>query len=257
MKKTNVMLLNKPSIDAVKMALFVALSLSLGWIVACEDTAFSSSTVSNEKHSNIETIEDKKMNQIGSMNVHERTNSSDQLVVILPGYGTGKAHIGMSREAILESLGPPGEEYSHDGYCKYVEMHWSPKANADGSMADGNGVFAYLDDEGVFSLSFSGDEYETQFGVGNWTPANVAKEKLGWPLFLLTPSANTATYHEDLMYLIGSDEGMAFELGVGYKTKERFVYAIYVFRRGSKFLPWGCISKNQTLVQISDSGIVL
>lgn len=242
------------SLNKSKSVQLVLVGLCFVWTIACERSVSHSRTVtnSNEPNVNESRIKNGKLERTDAIRDDKATPSFNEQVLIQSGFGTGKIHLGMSREGLLERLGPPNEEYSHNSFCTYVEMHWLPKAHPDGSMPEGNGIFAYLRDNRVYELSFSANEYQTTFGVSDSTSAKVAIEKLGWPLFLLTPSANTATYHEDLMYLVNSDDGIAFELGVGYKTKKRFVYAIYVFAPGSEFLPWGCVSENQRLIRISD-----
>lgn len=178
-------------------------------------------------------------------------NNSQAKIYIEPGYGTEQVYLGMSREDLLRTLGRPNDEYSHNGYCSYTEMHWYPNANADGTVY-GDGIFAFLKDGKIFEIRF-GKGYYTKENINYDSSLKDLRNKIVAPLFRLAPSANTSTNNEDLIYMIEKESGIAYELGVGYKTKERAVNAIYVFYPSSDFLPWGCISENQSFTEITDS----
>lgn len=191
-----------------------------------------------------------------------------QGIYIQPGYGTQMVHLGMNERELLEILGKPNDEYNHgnpidvgngetlQASCIYSEMHWFPKALPDGTMEEsGDGIFAYLKNDFVFELSFAGKSYHTLEEVTLWTSLKDLKNKFGGPFFLLHPSANTATNDGDLLYLVEKQNGIAFELAAGYRTKERAVSSIYVFAPSSDFAPMGCVDNHQDFREISAESI--
>lgn len=175
-------------------------------------------------------------------------NESQTETFVHPGYGTEDVYLGISREDLLKILGKPSDEYTHDGHCSYTEMHWYPKANADGAV-NGDGIFAFLRDDKLFEIRF-GKGYYTKESINYNLSLKELMTKIDAPLYLLSPSANTATNDKDLIYMVEKENGIAYELGVGYKTKKRGINAIYVFYSSNDFLPWGCISENQSFNQI-------
>ena len=177
---------------------------------------------------------------------------SGEAFLIQPGIGTNEVYVGMLDKDLLAQLGKPAEEYSHTGHCNYVEMHWHSKVRPNGSMEEGNGIFAYLRDEKVFEISFSGKGFYTSDGITLDSSYKELQARYPGPNYRLTPSANHATNFEDLTYVVRKDEGIAFELGVGYKTEERLVDAIYVFAPSGDFQPWGCIADNQSFIKLDD-----
>ncbi|MGH9949054.1 MAG: hypothetical protein ACRD6X_17930, partial [Pyrinomonadaceae bacterium] len=94
--------------------------------------------------------------------------------------------------------------------------------------------------------------FYTSDGIKNDYPLKDLKRKIAAPLFELTRSSNHATNYENLYFMIESENGIAYEVAAGYKTKVRAVSAIYVFYSAAQFLPWGCIDEIQSLVEIQD-----
>lgn len=168
--------------------------------------------------------------------------------MVVPGKGTELIHLGLKRGELIEILGEPADEYRHDGFCLYTEMHWLPPADSKGHI-EGDGIFVFLREDKAFEIRFD-QTYHTSEGIDGGTTLREVGKVVDLPLFLLHPSANTATNHEDLYFLIDRDFGLAYEIAAAYKTRERHVSAIYVFRPGDDFLPWGCVDKNQTLTEI-------
>lgn len=171
--------------------------------------------------------------------------------LIAPGVGTNSVRLDMSRDELIAALGKPSEEYNHRNPCSYSELHWFPPTQQDGSV-DGDGVFAFVNEGKAFELMF-GKGFNTAYGVRHGLILIDLKKKIAAPLFELINSANTATNNENLFFMVERDRGIAYEVGAGYKTKERIVSGIYVFRAGADFLPRGCIDPNQHLVLISGS----
>jgi len=192
-------------------------------------------------------------------------NRFDGEQLIRSGYGTEKVHLGMSSADLRYILGEPSDEYSYDtitlptgevlqASCVYKGMHWFPKSNDDGKQEHrGNGISAYLQNDRAYEISFSEEKtYQTLEGIDYLSPLEELKNKIGAPLYVLSPSATHANNFEDLIYMVVREKGIAFELGSGYKTENRSVSAIYVFAKFGDFAPWGCISRNQSFRKISD-----
>lgn len=166
--------------------------------------------------------------------------------VVTAGVGTDSVRLGMSRDELGELLGKPSDELDYNTSCLFSHMHWF-HANPDGSV-DGD-IFAFLRDGKVFELMFR-DGFYTSDGIKN-DDLNDLKSKVTAPLFELTNSANTATNHKNLYFMIVSEKGIAYEVAADYKTNERFVSALYVFEPGADFLPMGCIDRIQSLIPVS------
>lgn len=169
--------------------------------------------------------------------------------LIAPGVGTNSIRLDMSRDELIAALGKPSEEYDHRHLCTYSELHWFPPTKRDGSV-DGDGIFAFVKEGKVFELMF-GKGFYTAYGVKHALTLKDLKKKIAAPLFELTNSANTATNGENLLFMIERDKGIAYELAAAYKTRERIVSGIYVFRPSFEFLPWGCVDENQSLREVS------
>jgi len=171
---------------------------------------------------------------------------------VVAGIGIDSVRIDMSRSELLALLGKPNEENVYKSSCNGVEshsdMHWFPPSNPDGSV-NGDGIFAFVINGVVFEIRF-GQGYYTDQGTKYGSKLTDLKTKIAAPLFRLDHSANTSTNDADLFFVIEKDNGISYEIGEGWKTKERLVNAIYVFRPNSDFLPWGCLSENQTLAPI-------
>ena len=120
--------------------------------------------------------------------------------LIVPGNGTNLIHLQMSRQELVALLGKPNEEYEHNGYCSYSEMHWFPKANSDGSV-EGDGVFVFLRDHKVFEIRFN-KGYFTNQGITFGSSLKELQSKTSVLLYQLTKRANTSTNNEDLQFLI-------------------------------------------------------
>lgn len=171
--------------------------------------------------------------------------------LITSGMGTDSVRLGMSRDELVALLGKPHEEYNHTGFCTFSEIHWFPPTNEDGSV-DGDGIFAFLKNGKVFELMF-GEGFYTSAGIKNDCLLKDLRSKITAPLFELTNSASTATNSENLFFIVEKELGVAYEIAAGYKTRERSVSAIYVFRPGEDFLPRGCRDPNHSFVMISES----
>lgn len=213
---------------------------------------------------NVENVNN--VNEIAEIETPSSVNDNytQERQYIHPGYGTDQVHLGMSSEDLRRVLGKPNDENSHresinvngeilKSNCSYTEMHWFPKANPNGKMKErGNGIFAYLMDDRVYEISFSGEKsYKTKEDINYLSSLKDLKNKIGAPVYILSPSANHANNYEDLMYMVETEKGVAFELTNSYKTKEKLVSAIYVFAPSGNFLPWGCISDNQSFKEFA------
>jgi len=174
--------------------------------------------------------------------------SSVQDYLVIEGKGTKSIQIGMSRQQLVDHLGKPSDEYEHKGKCNYSELHWFPPPSPDGSVS-GDGIFAFLKEERVFELRF-GKGYQTNAGIGFGSPIGVLRDLVGAVTYELVPSSNTATNNRNLVYTVVVADGVAFELAMDTSIDSGLVNALYVFRRGEGFLPWGCIDANQRLVQL-------
>lgn len=169
--------------------------------------------------------------------------------LVTPGFGTDSVHLNMSREDFVKLLGKPNEEYDYRIGCTYSDAHWFPQPNTDGSVDDLE-IFAFFKDGSAFEIYFV-EGFHTAGGIGPNTSLKDLRAKVNAPLYRLTNSSNTATNYQDLFFMIEKERGIAYELAVGYKTRARGVSGIYVFQPNSDFLPWGCISENQQLIEIS------
>lgn len=227
---------------------FVAI-FALNWIFYASPQIIDLSVKGNtlDERANLTRTENNTL--LANKQIDKVEDLSD--VYIHHGYGSKEIFLGMSRADLLKVKGIPNEEYNHTGYCSYTEIHWIQPTRADGSLQEGNGIFAYLKDDKVFEISFSGNQYYTKDNIKYGILLKELGKKGAVDFYILSPSANAATYNEDLVYAVESENGISYELGVGYKTKERYLYSIYVFTPFEKFLPFGCISESQTFNKIS------
>lgn len=172
---------------------------------------------------------------------------------IASGYGTREVHIGLLRDEIAEILGSPDEEHHYNGTCQYSDMHWSAKSYPDGSMEPGNGIFAYLRENQIFQLSFSGGEYTTLGGNKLGTTLDHLKKsnELNLVSYVLRNSADTASNYKDFTYEVDKEKGIAFHIAYPYNPRKdtRSVWSIEVFSPTADFFPQGCISVNRSFVK--------
>lgn len=232
------------NLSAVKISLFVFV------IINC----FSSCSLSPELNETkvVATAENENKQKSISENTNYAIKKKSTDNYITPGRGTEDIQLGMSREDILQVLGKPNEAYSYDsdsipGRCEYSDMHWLEE------RFEGNGIFAYLKNEKIYEISFSGKQYITKGSIKLFSSLDEVKRSYPQAQqYVLTPSAAPVNNNRDLIYVVSVEDGVAFELAYNPKDKKRNVWSIYVFSPNSDFAPGGCVGELRRFVPTSN-----
>lgn len=166
---------------------------------------------------------------------------------IIPGVGSFDIKLGMSKEALIEVLGTPLNEQSSTPICERVVLQWY-RVNSDGSVEDGNGIYAYLKGNVVYEINYSSNRYATNENVSFGTPFEqlISLEK-DLHIFELTLSSSNSSNGKNLIYAVDEKKGIAYELSYSPRTSSRYVGGIYVFAKDSEFQPNGCVGRDQSL----------
>jgi hypothetical protein len=167
--------------------------------------------------------------------------------VILPGKGISGVELGAPL-ASFEKIFPMRPNIDQElpvNSCGISGYHW---VDVDRGAT---GVYAYTKDGEITQLSVQTPRFSMQNGIKMDSPENDVKH--AYPhgkSYVLLHSGGTVVGGRDLVYWVDKQAGVAFELYWNTKRSQRLVGGIEVFKKGTEYLPEGCISIPQQWEQI-------
>jgi len=161
---------------------------------------------------------------------------------ICPGIGIGSLKLGMTESEVVAVVGTDkfwsfklgGGISGSLGRCPEKELNWGDHGTPNNKTR--SGIRAFLTEGKVSMIKVDSFKYSTSEGIS--TDAEFDTVRNFYPnseLYSLRGSGNDLTGPFDLLYLIDSETGIAFEFYRDSNVKRRLVSFVFVFPKGHRF----------------------
>jgi hypothetical protein len=168
--------------------------------------------------------------------------------LIKPGESVGPLRLGASRDEIVGILvlkPNVDQEYSYGEPCPHTAIHWLDLE------FEAYGLSVFFKNGKVFQIQAASPRFRTATGIT--TESSVEDVRRHYPdtrAFVLINSGADVVGGKDLVYLVDSMRGIAFEFYYNRRVRKRLVYKVIVFEPRTEFLPDGCVQLPQKWQEI-------